>query len=78
MTVATKHEYVYSFLDPRVQRNGLVAAYVFGIAAAIVVIFCIVKGLVHFRKWVTESKMGRKGKFAHGRRGVRVVEPKVY
>ncbi|TVY59692.1 hypothetical protein LSUE1_G009123, partial [Lachnellula suecica] len=55
VTYATKHYYVYSFLDPRprVEVNGVstggvgkgaVVGYVFGIAIAIVVIFCVVKG----------------------------------
>jgi hypothetical protein len=60
---------VYSFLNPAEARNGLVAAYVFGIAVAICIIFAVVRGLVAARKWVTEEKMGRLGKF-YGARGM--------
>ncbi|PQE23026.1 FAR-17a AIG1 protein [Rutstroemia sp. NJR-2017a WRK4] len=67
ITVATKHQYVYSFLNPAVAKNGMVAAYVFGIAVAICIIFAVVRGLVVARKWVTEEKMGRQGKFYGGR-----------
>jgi hypothetical protein len=79
VTYATKHYYVYNFLDPRprVEVNGdnvggvgkgAVVGYVFGIAAAIIIIFCLVKGVAWGRKWVTEKKMGREGKFYKGRR----------
>ncbi|KAJ8066193.1 hypothetical protein OCU04_005279 [Sclerotinia nivalis] len=74
VTVATKHQYVYSFLDPQVSRNGMVAAYVFGIAVGICVIFCVVKGLVGLRKWITEVKMGWMGEFYRGGVEVRDVE----
>lgn len=39
------------------------AAYVFGIAVGICVIFCVVKGLVAGRKWVVERRMGWEGRF---------------
>lgn len=64
LTHYTKGIYVYSFLDP---SKGPVAGYVFGIAAGIIIIFCIVKGLIWVRKWVTEKKMGKTGKFYAGR-----------
>ena len=48
--------------------KGGVVGYVFGIAAAIVVIFCVSKGLQWLRKWATEKKGGMKGKFYAGRR----------
>ncbi|KAI1138239.1 hypothetical protein F5Y05DRAFT_385566 [Hypoxylon sp. FL0543] len=63
VTRATKGFYTYGFLDPG--RTGpLVAAYVFGIAAVTLVIFALVKGLIWTRRWVTEEKMGLRGKFA--------------
>lgn len=82
VTYATKLYYVYSFLNPNppnhvvvngVKSNvggvgkGAVVGYVFGIAAAIIVIFCVSKGLQWVRKSVTEQKLGMKGKFYGGR-----------
>ncbi|KAI1338844.1 hypothetical protein F5Y15DRAFT_99721 [Xylariaceae sp. FL0016] len=66
LTHATKGFYTYSFLDPGVTGN-LVAAYVFGIAVAIIIIFLVVWGLTWTRKWLTERKLGLDGKFAKGR-----------
>lgn len=82
LTYATKHYYVYSFLNPEPENNvvvngvktnlggvgkGTVVGYVFGIAAAIIIIFCISKGLQWVRKWITETKFDMKGKFYAGR-----------
>ncbi|PBP23015.1 hypothetical protein BUE80_DR006123 [Diplocarpon rosae] len=84
ITYATKGFYVYDFLNPNpphyvqsaagTQNIGgvgkaAVVGYVFGIAAAICIIFCASKGLMWARKCVTEEKMGRDGKF-HAGRGV--------
>ncbi|KAI2616045.1 hypothetical protein GGR54DRAFT_610945 [Hypoxylon sp. NC1633] len=63
VTRATKGFYTYEFLDPTA-TGSLVAAYVFGIGAAVVIIFAIVRGLVWVRCWVTEDKLGLRGKFA--------------
>jgi hypothetical protein len=83
VTYATKHYYVYSFLNPNppdhvvtngVKTNrggvgkGAVVGYVFGIAAAIILIFCVSKGLQTLRKWGAEKKAGMNGKFYAGRR----------
>lgn len=68
ITVATKHFYVYNFLDPSKAKNGLVAAYVFGIAIVILIVFGIVWCLVWTRRWLTESKLGMEGKLASGDR----------
>ncbi|CAJ2499940.1 Uu.00g027930.m01.CDS01 [Anthostomella pinea] len=65
VTHATKGFYTYSFLDP-VKTGNLVAAYVFGIAVAILVIFGIVWCLVWARRWLTERKLGLDGRFAKG------------
>lgn len=84
VTLATKHYYVYSFLDPRPKDEvngvniggvgkGAVVGYVFGIAAAIIIIFSLVKAIEWGRKWVTEQKMEKEGKFFGGR-GMRVGE----
>lgn len=83
LTHATKGYYVYNFLNPSPSRTittadgetqnlggvgkGAVAGYVLGIAAAIVVIFCAARGLTWLRKWLTETKMERRGKFYAGR-----------
>jgi hypothetical protein len=63
ITLATQGWYTYDFLDhDKVGGRGFVAAYVFGIAVGIVVVFAVVRGLVWLRMWVTEVKMGRAGK----------------
>lgn len=78
LTHATKNVYVYRFLNPApklLNANGeniggvgnLVAAYVVGIAVGIIAIFCIVKRTIRVRRWVTEVKLGRTGKFCAGR-----------
>ncbi len=82
LTYATKHYYVYNFLNPNPPHNiytngvkqnlggvgkGAVVGYVLGIAAAIIVIFCVSKGLQWVRKWATERKGGMKGRFYAGR-----------
>ncbi|KAK8122423.1 hypothetical protein PG984_011093 [Apiospora sp. TS-2023a] len=65
---ATKGFYTYEFLDPAKQKNGLVAAYVFGIAIAILIVFMLVWSLIWTRRWLTEQKLGMEGKFAKGGR----------
>ncbi|KAL2161411.1 hypothetical protein VTH06DRAFT_7972 [Thermothelomyces fergusii] len=63
VTKATKGFYTYDFLDPA-KQHGLVAAYVFGIAAGCLVVFGAVWAVIWLRKYVTETKLGRTGKFA--------------
>ncbi|OTB17247.1 hypothetical protein K445DRAFT_315888 [Daldinia sp. EC12] len=63
VTKATKGFYVYPFLDPE-KTGSLVAAYIFGIAAATLVIYVIVKSIIWVRCWLTEEKLGWRGKFA--------------
>ncbi|KAI8947228.1 hypothetical protein F4801DRAFT_582641 [Xylaria longipes] len=60
LTHATKGFYTYSFLDKE-KQGPLVAAYVFGIAAAVFVLFAVVQGLVWLRRWITEEKLGYAG-----------------
>jgi hypothetical protein len=67
LTHYTQGIYVYSFLDPSGGHSARTAGYILGIAAGIIVIYLITKGLVALRKWVTEKKMGRTGKFHGGR-----------
>jgi hypothetical protein len=74
ITVAHQGFYTYNFLDYReVGGRGFVAAYVFGIAAGIIIIFCIVWCIIRLRKWLTESKLGLDGKFS----GQRIASPDV-
>ncbi|TGJ86648.1 hypothetical protein E0Z10_g2080 [Xylaria hypoxylon] len=64
LTHATKGFYTYTFLDPS-EQGALVAAYVFGIALGICIIFAVTWGLVWLRRWITEEKLGFVGVFAH-------------
>ena len=66
VTHAAQDWYVYPFLDPTETSGGTrgVTAYVFGILAAVIVIFGLVWALIWFRRWVTEEKLGCRGKFA--------------
>ena len=69
---------MYNFLNPEPRNEvngeniggwgkGGVTGVCFGIALGIVVIFCVVKGVAALRKWTTEKKMGKTGKFFAGR-----------
>jgi hypothetical protein len=66
LTKYTQGRYVYKFLNPS-QGAGKTAGWILGIAAAIIIIFCIMKGLMWVRKLFTETKLGRTGKFHGGR-----------
>ncbi|KAI0107878.1 hypothetical protein GGR51DRAFT_515417 [Nemania sp. FL0031] len=65
ITHETKGFYTYSFLDPQTQGK-LLAAYIFGIAIGVCILFAFIKGLVWLRRWITEDKLGFDGVFAHG------------
>ncbi|KAK5992472.1 hypothetical protein PT974_05879 [Cladobotryum mycophilum] len=68
ITKATQGFYTYSFLDYKAAHGrGYVAAYIIGIAAGIVIVFLIVRCLVWVRRWFTEKKLGKDGKFARQR-----------
>jgi hypothetical protein len=54
LTHATEGFYVYDFLDPS-KGSGRVAGYCFGIAAAIIVIFFLVRGLLWLRRRYTKD-----------------------
>ena len=77
ITAATKGFYPYDFLDPS-EKHGLVAGYVFGIAAGTLIVFGIVWGFIWVRRFVTETKMGKMGKLSaregHGNGKVADVE----
>lgn len=64
VTHATEGFYPYDFLDNSNGRSGRVAGYAFGILAAILVIFGVVWGVIWLRRWITEKKLGRSGKFS--------------
>ncbi|KAK3694688.1 hypothetical protein B0T22DRAFT_533691 [Podospora appendiculata] len=66
LTDATKGFYPYDFLDPS-KQHALVAAYVFGIAAGCLILFGVAWGLVWLRRYITETRLGLDGKFAHAR-----------
>ncbi|KAH8597550.1 hypothetical protein B0O99DRAFT_650909 [Bisporella sp. PMI_857] len=79
LTHYTKDVYVYRFLNssPKIlDSNGdniggvgvYCAAYILGIAIGICILFILVKYLITLRKWVTEKKMERLGKFYGGRK----------
>ena len=60
---ATKGFYPYDFLDPE-KQHAWVAAYVFGIAVGCIILFGFAWGCVWLRRYVTETKLARHGKFA--------------
>lgn len=64
VTYYTKGFYTYSFLDIQAQGSGITAAYICGIAIGAIVVFSLVKGLIHLRLWLTERKAGMDGRFA--------------
>jgi hypothetical protein len=67
-TFATEHFYVYSFLDDSKKGGrGRVAGYIFGILAAAIIIFIIVRYVILLRQWVTETKLHMTGKLEHKR-----------
>lgn len=64
ITAAHQGFYTYSFLDhDKVGGRGYVAAYVFGIALGLTIVFSAVHGLILLRRWLTESKLGMEGNF---------------
>ncbi|KAK4152239.1 hypothetical protein C8A00DRAFT_44687 [Chaetomidium leptoderma] len=64
VTKASKGFYPYDFLDPD-KQGALVAAYVFGIAVGCIIVFGFAWGAIWLRKYVTETKLGKHGKFAN-------------
>jgi len=59
ITHATQGFYVYSFLDPE-DGSGKLAGYILGIAAAAIVVFSIVWGVVFLRRKLTRG--GKRSK----------------
>ncbi len=60
VTKATRGFYTYGFLNPE-KNHGKVAAYVFGIAVAAIVVYGIVWCLIRLRIFLTEGRGGAKG-----------------
>ncbi|CUS08657.1 unnamed protein product [Tuber aestivum] len=71
ITKATKGLYTYSFLDRGKKGSGMVAAYAFGIAAAICVVFVIIWLIIWLRLFLCEKVFVLKGKFSSEARGGR-------
>ncbi|PWW78782.1 hypothetical protein C7212DRAFT_273109 [Tuber magnatum] len=64
ITKATKGFYTYSFLNPGESGSGMVATYVFGIAAAICLVFVIIWLIIWLRLFLCEEVFGMKGEFS--------------
>ena len=83
ITKATQGFYTYKFLDPKTDGSGMVAAYVFGIAIGICILFAIIAGVHWVKVWFFERVIGiDKNQFVHGgsrkrERGPGAFEPKV-
>lgn len=73
VTHATRGFYTYNFLDPEIQHS-MVAAYAVGIAVGGVIAFGVVWLLIWTRKWITETKLGKTGKFVAERPLARNLE----
>lgn len=73
LTHATEGFYVYDFLDLDKNSDGIVAAYIVGILVAAIIVFLIVRYAIVLRIWVTETKLGKRGKSRRGT-GVRDEE----
>lgn len=65
ITEATQGFYTYSFLNPDTKGAGITAAYCIGIMAGTAILFCIVKGLIWVRMWITERLFHMTGKLSH-------------
>jgi hypothetical protein len=74
LTHATEGFYVYGFLDLQANSSGVVAAYIVGILVAAIIFFLIIRYLIMLRVWVTESKLGKIGKFSARRDEAMVTE----
>lgn len=64
ITYDDDHFYVYDFLNIQKHGSGVVAGYIIGILVGAIVLFLIIRYLILLRKWITESKMGKLGKFS--------------
>ncbi|USP78912.1 alpha beta hydrolase fold-1 protein [Curvularia clavata] len=64
VTHATEGFYVYPFLDLQKHSSGVVGGYIIGILIAAIIVFIIIRYLIALRVWVTETKLGMRGKFS--------------
>lgn len=64
LTHATEGFYVYPFLDLQKHSSGVVGGYIIGILIAAIIIFLIVRYIIALRVWITETKLGMRGKFS--------------
>jgi hypothetical protein len=55
---------VYTFLDPAEQSRAVVAGYIIGILVGCLIVFFIVHFVIKFRRWLTEDKLHKTGKFS--------------
>lgn len=67
LTHATEGFYVYDFLDLSKHSSGIVAAYIIGILVGAIIVFLIVRYVIMLRVWITETKLGKRGKFRSAR-----------
>ncbi len=66
LTHLTQGFYVYNFLNVQTNSSGKLAAYIVGILAASIIIFLLVRYAIVLRIWITETKLGKTGKFRAG------------
>jgi len=67
ITKATQGFYTYTFLDPKEDGSGMVAAYVGGIAVGICLLFAVVAGVNWVKVWFFEKVVGiDESQFVHG------------
>ncbi|TID17093.1 hypothetical protein E2P81_ATG09648 [Venturia nashicola] len=64
LTLHNSGFYVYDFLDETTHSKGIVAGYIMGILAAIIIVFVLVHFVIRFRRWLTEDKLGKRGRFS--------------
>jgi hypothetical protein len=63
VTHATQGFYPYGFLNPD-KGKGILVGYIFGILAASIIIYIVVRYAILLRKILTERKAGMTGKFS--------------
>ncbi|KAF8464077.1 hypothetical protein BDZ91DRAFT_660661 [Kalaharituber pfeilii] len=67
ITYATQGFYTYSFLDPKKDGPGIVAAYICGIVVGICVLFAVVWGIQWVKIWFFEDVLGiSRLRYVHG------------
>ncbi|KAF2091480.1 hypothetical protein K490DRAFT_60920 [Saccharata proteae CBS 121410] len=64
ITHATEGFYTYAFLNPHKHKTGTFAGIIIGMGAICIVLFVIVYLLIWLRLWLTETVLGKPGKFA--------------